>query len=242
MKKLLHPLFCLLSGLALTTLGAQVAQKPGYTVVVEVTFDEQGEPDEGRIVESDDPTGEHILEQLAYRMVAHTKQPPRLVDGKPVKFKARAPFHFPVPDDEGAASDNAPKPTIHNAVRPAYPAGFAEKGITGGVILEIVVGADGAVKQNRTLRSSHPEFAQAVAEAFPQWTFSPARQADGTPVESRVRLAIVFATDMEGPEWIWRVAPRPQIGTYTVVRRVAPDTPPAAEAATPAPAPSGEKK
>lgn len=235
MKMSVRLLRCALLALALTTLRAQTSAKPGYTVVVEITFDEKGDAESGTIVQSDDPTGEHVLEQLALGMASRTKQPPRTgKDGNPVKFKARAPFHYPVPEDEGAAADNIPKPTIRNAVRPAYPEGFAEKGITGGVILEIVVGADGTLKQTKTLRSSHPEFAQAVAAAFPQWSFSPAKQADGTPVESRVRLAIAFATDQQGADWIWRVAPRPQLGTYTVGRRVTPDTPPAALPSAPA--------
>ncbi len=239
MKMPLRLLLCTLFALSLASLRAQ-ANKPGYNVLVEVTYDEQGTPDEGKIVQSDDPTGEHVLEQIAYMMVSRTKQAPKLVDGKPVKFKARAPFHFPVADDEGEAANSGPKPTIHEAVRPVYPAGFAEKGITGGVIVELVIGADGAVKQSRVLRSSHPEFAQAVTAALPQWSFTAAKQADGTTVESRVRMAITFITDQQGADWVWRVPPRPALGNYTVIRRVTPDAPAAATPA--APAAPAEKK
>src|SRR6478736_1722980 len=67
--------------------------KPGYNVVVEISYDEAGKPIEGKVVQSDDPTGDHILDQVAMNMAGKDAQPPKMVDGKAVPFKARRPFN-----------------------------------------------------------------------------------------------------------------------------------------------------
>jgi hypothetical protein len=41
---------------------------------------------------------------------------------------------------------------------------------------------------------------------------------DGAPVESRWRMAVAFSYHGKNVEWKWRVAPRPSLGNYTVVR------------------------
>lgn len=227
-----HRLFVFLTlALSLTLGRAQTAANPGYKVIVEVTFDEQGVPEEGKVVQSDDPTGDQVLNQISLRLAEEIKQAPRLdKDGKPKKFKARAPFNFPVEDDEGPEANNAPKPSVRSAVQPAYPENLAAAGEIGGAILELVIGADGAVKQATVLRSSHPGFANSAHAAVRQWQFTPA-QKDGVAVESRWRIAVNFSLDGREVEWKWRVAPRPSLGSHTVGRIT---QVPAATSATPA--------
>ena len=227
----LLPLFAL----ALLAGAAQAAS--GYKVMVEVTFDEQGIPEEAKIVESDDPTGVQLLNQIAIRLAEDIKQAPRTdKDGKQVKFKARAPFNFPIEGDEGPAANEAPKPAIRSVVQPVYPPGLAAAGEVGGAIIELIIGADGKVKSATVMRSSHPDFANAAFTAVQQWQFTPA-QKDGVAVESRWRVAINFSVDGKEADWMWRVAPRPSLGSFTAVR------PPAGLAPAPAaPAAPAEKK
>lgn len=214
--------------LGLVTARAQTpAPAPGYKVVVEITFDEQGNSVDGKIIESDDPSGARVLEQVAMKLAEQVKQPARLKDGKPVRFKVRAPFNFPVAGDEGAAANDAPKPALKAAPLPVFPENLAAAGTVGGAIMELVIGTDGAVKSASVLRSSHPEFANAAYAAVQQWVFAPA-QKDGAAVESRWRIAVNFSVDGKEADWLWRVAPRPSLGAFTAVR------PPAAAAATPA--------
>ena len=207
------------------TTGFTQTLKPGYTVVTEITFNEQGGPENVKVVQSDDPTGDHTLEQLATNMSAQDKQPPRLKEGKPVKFKARRPFNFPVEGDRGEAA-NANRPTLRagQQVIPLYPESLAAKDEIGGAIVELTIRADGTVKSVRTVRASHPEFAQAAETALGQWTFKPDANP-GAPAESRWHAVIGFTTAGRNLEWIWRLAPRPSIGGFIVVR-----APPAAAA------------
>ncbi len=216
------------------------APRPGYTVVTEITFDEKGVPESAAVVQSDDPTGDHSLEQLAMNMSAQDKQPPRLgKDGKPVKFKARRPFAFPVEGDQGAAA-NANRPVLRagHQVIPAYPETLAAKSEIGGAIVELTIKADGTVKSVRTLRSSHPEFASAAETALGQWTFNPNEQPVA-PAEAHWNVAVAFTSNGRNPDLKWRLAPRPCIGGFIIGHNPpavapAPIVPAAATPATPA--------
>lgn len=238
MKHLSCLLLSFLLVLAPLAARAQAQASPAYRVVVEITFDEKGVAEDGQVVQSDDPTGARALDAIALSLASQVKQAPRLdAEGKPVKFKARAPFNFPVEDDEGPAAQEAPKPSQRSAVQPAYPEALAAAGIVGGAILEIVIGADGAVTKTTVLRSSHPEFANAAYQAVQQWQFTPAKK-DGVAVPSRWRIAVNFSINGKEADWKWRVAPRPSLGTFTVGR---PGTAATAPAAAPAASPAEKK-
>ncbi len=198
--------------------GFAQALKPGYTVVTEITFNEQGAPEDAKIVQSDDPTGDHTLEQLAMNMSEQDKQTPRLKDGKPVKFKARRPFSFPVADDQGEAA-NANRPVLragHQDI-PVYPEDLAAKGEIGGAIVELAIQADGKVQAIRALRASHPEFAASAIAALAKWTFMP-DESPGAPAVSHWRAAVGFTMNGRNLDLKWRLAPRPSIGSFTVGR------------------------
>lgn len=210
--------FLLLSLVALGfATGRAQTTAPGYKVIVDITFDEQGSAEDAKVVTSDDPSETHLLNQIALSLALKMNQPSRMKDGKPIKFQARAPFNFPVEGDEGGAANNAPKPTILSADKPEYPENMAATGTVGGSILELRIGADGKVNQTTVLRASHPEFGQAAQKAVSQWVFTPA-QKDGKPVECRWRIAVNFSVNGKESDWMWRVAPRPSLGSYTVVR------------------------
>ena len=207
---------------------ADAAAKPGYNVVVELLINEQGEVEESKIASSEDFSGDKTLDQIALSLGAKVKLPPREKDGKKVKYRVRAPFHFPVEDDEGPAANNAPQPSIRNATKPAYPANLVEQGAVGGAILELNIGADGKVASVRVMRASHPEFGAAAAAAVQEWEFAPAMR-EGQAVACRWRLAIGFSLDGRDVGVDWKIAPRPSLGAYTVVKMRTPPAAPAAE-------------
>jgi TonB family protein len=226
----------LLSLLFLGLSGVAATPPTGHRVLVEISFDEKGEPEEAKIVETDDPTGVQLLNQIALRLAEEVKQAPRTdKEGKPIKFKARAPFNFPIEGDEGPAANNAPKPAMRHATQPIYPPALEAASVVGGAIVELIIAADGTVGKATVLRSSHPEFANSAMVAVKQWQFVPA-QKDGVAVESRWRIAVNFSVDNKEAEWMWRVAPRPSLGSFTAVRaKLEPAPAPAA------PAPAGQK-
>jgi TonB family protein len=202
------------------------ATKPGYSVTVEIAYDETGKPQEGKVVKSDDPTGDRTLEQIAMRMAQQDQQKPRIVDGKAVPFKARRPFNFPVEGDQGEAA-NADRPVLRagNQVLPKYPEAMLAQKAIGGAIVELVVKADGTVSSAKALSASHPEFAQEAVSALGQWVFNP-REGPGRPAESTWHVAVAFSTGEHSVDLKWRLAPRPSIGSFTVGRLPA-TTPPA---------------
>lgn len=232
-----HPArFLLLPLLAFVLLLGSAHAANGYRVVVEITFDEEGSAEEARIVESDDPTGVQLLNQIAIRLAEDISQPPRTdKEGKPRKFKARAPFDFPIEGDEGPEANNAPKPALREAPLPVYPEVLATAGEVGGAILELAIRADGSVQSVNIMRASHLEFGLAAQAAVLRWKFAPA-QKDGVAVASRWRVAVNFSVDGKETDWKWRIAPRPSLGSFTAVR------PPPAAPAAPAPAATPEAK
>ena len=58
-------------------------------------------------------------------------------------------------------------------VEPEYPELAAAAQLTGMVILEASVGADGCVSSVRVLRSRHPFLDKAATDALKQWHYSP---------------------------------------------------------------------
>lgn len=221
-----------LCAFALAGFAQAPATKPGYTVTIEVSYDETGKPEEGKVVKSDDPTGDHTLELIAMKMARQDVQPPRIVDGKAVKFKARRPFNFPVAGDQGEAVNvNRPILRAGTQVLPKYPEAMLAQKTSGGAIVELVIKADGTVRSVKVLSASHPEFEQEVQSALSQWIFNP-RDAVGMPAESTWHAAVAFVLDDQAIDLKWRLAPRPSLGGFTVSRL--PARP--AAAATPAPA------
>ena len=242
MKNPARLLLLSLFAFSLATARAETKTAPGYKVVVEISFDEKGTAEDGKVVQSDDPSGAQLLNQIALNLAGQVTQPARIENGKPVKFKALAPFNFPVEGDEGPAANEAPKPALHSIVQPVYPENLAATSTPGGAILELIIGADGAVRSVKLLRASHPEFGASAVTAVQKWVFVPAKK-DGVAVESRWRIAVNFALEGHEPDWRWRVAPRPSLGSHTVVHtnRMLTD-PNAAVAPAPAPAVPGENK
>lgn len=188
----------------------------GYTVTVDIKLNEKGEAESAQLLNSGNGAASEVLGKVALAMASKTKFPTQVNDHQTGPVTVRAPFFFPVKDDEGPVADRAPKPTVKDAVQPIYPRIF-EKGVAGGAILEVVVGADGALNSVKTLRASNDEFARAATSAVKSWTFAPA-QLNGRAVESRTRLAVAFDTKEEMAALEWRVAPRPQLGSIVVAR------------------------
>lgn len=195
--------------------------KPGHRVVLDLSIDEKGVSESAKVVESDDPTGDRILEQIALINAKNLTQPPKIQGGVAVKYTVRVPFDFPVEGDEGAAANLAPRPAVRTAVQPLFPDELAAKGINGGVILELNIGSYGNVENAKVIRATHKEYADSAVKAVKTWIFSPAFK-DGRPVESRWRIAFSFSANATDIDWQWRVAPRPSLGSYTVVRAKVP--------------------
>jgi carboxyl-terminal processing protease len=103
----------------------------------------------------------------------------------------------PPPSANPEASPNRP-PKVLYAVKPRYPLAYAEKGVEGSVLVDFIVLSDGTVTGARAVKSPDPRLSQAAESAVMQWRFQP-RYRDGQPVDSHLRVPIVFTRPKSDP-------------------------------------------
>jgi len=87
-------------------------------------------------------------------------------------------------------SPDTAKQYITQRVEPEYPADARERGIQGPVVLDALVGEDGAVQKFAAIRGD-PQLAAAAATAVRQWRFRPFMQ-NGRPQEFQTRITVDF--------------------------------------------------
>lgn len=92
------------------------------------------------------------------------------------------------PRGDGGGNQPAAKVKHVSAV---YPSAARDARISGTVILEVQVGADGRVEDVRVL-GSIPELDAAAIEAVRQWEYAP-RRVNGEPVPMTLTVAIQFS-------------------------------------------------
>jgi protein TonB len=93
----------------------------------------------------------------------------------------------PVPADAVAH-----RPEIETYVVPIYPPEARARKIQGRVLLMVVVDASGKVEDNIQVLDSIPMLDRAAIDAVNQWRFTPARDADGTPVRVSLEVRVPF--------------------------------------------------
>ena len=83
----------------------------------------------------------------------------------------------------------APRPIYHP--NPPYPAAASKDRVTGEVMMQAVVDANGRVQDVRVLRSLRQDLDQAAVDTFRQWRFEPARK-DGQPMAAQITVTMTF--------------------------------------------------
>jgi TonB family protein len=84
-----------------------------------------------------------------------------------------------------------PESKMVRKVQPAYPQEAADLGVTGSVLIDVVVAKDGHV-ENLRLRSGHPLLAPAALQAVRQWIFQPF-VVNGAPARVVTEVNVPFA-------------------------------------------------
>lgn len=85
--------------------------------------------------------------------------------------------------------DQQPQPRAR--VQPQYPFEMRRAGITGEVLVEFIVDANGDVRNAFAVRSSQREFETAAVQAVSKWKFKPGRKG-GRAVNTRMQQPIGF--------------------------------------------------
>ena len=86
--------------------------------------------------------------------------------------------------------DQVPVPRVR--VQPQYPFEMRRAGITGDVLVEFIVDANGDVRNAFAVRSSQREFETAAVQAVSKWKFKPGRKG-GRAVNTRMQQPITFS-------------------------------------------------
>ena len=182
-------------------------------VVVEFFIDEQGQVSHPHAVEGKNAA----LREASVAAVAQWLFGSPMLHGVPTIVIARQVFAFaPKSDSSGqtgvtipgswgpAAGADSHSPAIYNLsnlnqvpkaisqVPPKYPPELRKAGITGQVVVDFVVAADGTVINAYAASSTREEFEQAAVSAVSQWKFKPGLIA-GRPVNVHLKVPIVFA-------------------------------------------------
>jgi len=109
---------------------------------------------------------------------------------------AEVVFELPAPpprEEEGPirVGGRISEPRKIHHVEPVYPEVARRAGVQGTVILEVVVGRDGNVKDIRVLRSAPMGLTEAAVAAVRQWRFEPSTLG-GQPVEVVMSVTVRF--------------------------------------------------
>ena len=92
---------------------------------------------------------------------------------------------------------NVRAPTRTHSAEPIYPPTARAAGVQGVIILEVVVGADGAVSNARVLRSI-PLLDQAALDAVRQWRYEPTL-LNGVPTSVIMTVTVNFTLPASAP-------------------------------------------
>jgi TonB family protein len=117
---------------------------------------------------------------------------------------AEQPPAAPPPAEQAPA---APPPVPKTGLAPPrliefkqarYPDEAFAQGIAGQVLIELVVGVDGKVKEAKVVEAAGHGFDAAALAAVKQFVFAPATK-DGQPIVARIRYPYVFEVRAEAP-------------------------------------------
>jgi protein TonB len=95
--------------------------------------------------------------------------------------------------DAVAKFDVPPRPL--KTKPPAYPPKLREAGVSGAVIMTIIIDEAGKVIAAEATKASHEEFRDPALKAVRDWTFVPAQVA-GKAVRARVNVPLQFNVEV----------------------------------------------
>lgn len=114
-----------------------------------------------------------------------------------------APYLFLVLEPRKAATGSEPlrvtegitAPRALHKEAPRYTAEAKEAKVTGVVIVQAVIDETGTVTDTEVLKGLPEGLSEAAVEAIEQWTFAPARDAQGKPVAVFYNLTVNFTLE-----------------------------------------------
>jgi TonB family protein len=173
------------------------AQREGIQgqVVLNVAVSKKGDVEKIDVV-----SGNHLLADAAVHAVRKWKYRPYLLNGQPTEARTTVTLNFAF---AGNVENRAPAGArvqlpqgimagqlIHK-VQPVYPEEARQAKIQGTVLLDAVIGKEGAIVRLKPL-SGNPMLIPAAVGAVQQWRYKPYMR-DGQPVEVETAITVNFA-------------------------------------------------
>ena len=94
-----------------------------------------------------------------------------------------------------ALADSRVEPPVPvRIISPSFPNDLHDKGISGVVMVNVLIDQQGNPQDLKVARSSNSEFEEPALEALRKWKFKPAER-DGSAVSLRVVIPIRFSAD-----------------------------------------------
>jgi TonB family protein len=186
---------------------AALAERITGLVILEAVIGVDGKVTDTRVLRS-----VPLLDKAAVDAVQQWEYTPTTLDGKPIRIVMTVTVTFNVEPPPGAAPYQAtgpltvaPWPAADGALRiggniapprktkdarPVYPVAAQADRLSGAVILEVLIGADGKVKDVRVLRSS-PVFDKSAVDAVKKWEYE-RTLVNGVPVAIVMPVTVTF--------------------------------------------------
>lgn len=92
---------------------------------------------------------------------------------------------------------NVQQASLIHRVDPQYPAQARANGVSGTVVLHVIIARDGSVKDIQVV-SGAPSLTDAASSAVKQWLYKPTL-LNGEPVEVDTTISVVFTLDANAP-------------------------------------------
>jgi periplasmic protein TonB len=99
---------------------------------------------------------------------------------------------------QGCATTVRIPPQARYQAKPQYPFEMRRAGISGEVVVQLIVDKEGIPRRVHAVRSSRKDFEAAAVAAVEKWRFKPGT-ADGLPVDTPMAVPIVFTQNEETP-------------------------------------------
>jgi TonB family protein len=137
------------------------------------------------------------LDESAQEAVREWKFEPATKDGKPIEMTVGVPLRFRLDEEEKPLkADTMPELIQESILKPEYPEDARKAGISGTVILDVMVKQDGTAGEISVREgvADYPSLAEKAVEAVREWKFKPATK-DGKPISMSVAIPVAFRLD-----------------------------------------------
>jgi TonB family protein len=142
------------------------------------------------------PTHEQMAAPLLKAM-ADWRFAPARQGGQPMAAEVAISVICETRPKKGSETKADVQPRALDQRKPIYPRAMVRYGITGQVVIDFIVDAEGKAQDVRAITSDNPAFDEPAIIAVREWKFKPGTK-DGKPVAVHMQVPVVFSLNGDG--------------------------------------------